>query len=195
MKIALFAAALACLSLAACNPAPTSAELGQDDPNAPETAAVDTKPRLYDAMSRTAESFTGGLEFHDQARAGPNAAPSMQIIAEMGHEWDVTWVQDQNGADTVAGRPWVTLLPIAADAPVNIYAVEKETVKAGTLNGGLCAPAATKFMVFSEGGNASGERQLSVAAFSDEAWPPKGVSGLCGTFTYVLRQDPAPGAQ
>lgn len=193
MKIALFA--LACLSLVACTPAPTSAELGQDDLNAPETAAVDSKPRVYDAMSRTAESFTGALEFHDQPRAGPNAAPSMNVVAEVGHTWDITWVQDQNGADTVAGRPWVTLLPIAADTPVNIYSVDSETIKTGTPNGGLCAPAATKFMVFSEGGNASGERQLSVAAFSDEAWPPKNVSGLCGTFTYVLRQDPAPGAQ
>lgn len=193
MKTALFA--LACLALVACKPAPTTEELGQDDPNAPETAAVDTKPRIYDAMSKTAESLTGGLEFHDQPRAGPNAAPSMNVIAEMGHSWNITWVQDQTGADTIAGRPWVTLLPIAADAPVNIYSVENETINAGTPNGGLCAPAATKFMVFSEGGNASGERQLSVAAFSNEAWPPTNVSGLCGTFTYILRQDAAPGAQ
>lgn len=191
MKITL--AALALLSLAACNPAPNSAETGEDDPNSAATA--ESAPRVYDAMSRTAESFTGALEFHDAARAGPDAPRSMNVVAEMGHEWDITWVQDQTGADTIANRPWVTLLPIANDASVNVYTVDKETIKAGTANGGPCAPAATRFMVFSEGENASGERQLSIATFSDEQWPPKNVTGLCGTFTYVLRPDGAAGAQ
>jgi hypothetical protein len=194
MKIELLATALACLSLAACNPAPNADQLGQDDLNAPENAAANAAPRFYDAMSRTAEAFTGALEFHQSARAGPNAAPAMNMVAEAGHEWNLTWLQDQTGADTLAGRPWVTLLPIAADASVNIYSVDNEVIKAGTPNGGLCAPTATKFMVFSEGQNASGERQLSIAAFSNDKWPPENVTGLCGTFTYIFRQDLAPGA-
>jgi hypothetical protein len=188
IKSSLFA--LSVLALCACNPAPTADQLGQDEQAAVDEATGAAAPRLYDPMSKTAEAFTGTLEFTDEPRPGPNATPRMKIIAGMNHVWEISFVESVKAGDAVGGQQWIAFLPAAVDAQVNVYSVESETIDSGAVNGGLCAPQATSFMAFTEAQDEAGDTKMTMAAFKDKTWPPQeGQSAqLCGTFTYTLNK-------
>ncbi|MGH6644782.1 MAG: hypothetical protein ACRED3_19020, partial [Bradyrhizobium sp.] len=70
---------MAVLALAACQPkaaepALSEAEkMGQDEPGAPFDPPPATKPLPFEALSKTAESFTGNITLQALPPAGPNA--------------------------------------------------------------------------------------------------------------------------
>jgi hypothetical protein len=181
-------------ALGACNRPPSSEGLEQDEQPTLENASAVAAPRLYDPMSKTAEAFTGSLEFTDLPQVGPNEAPKIKIIAGLGHVWEISWVGQQAASEAIGGQQWLSFLPAAEGAQVNIYSVDAESINAQAPNGGLCAPDATGFMAFTEAPNATGDTQLTIAAFKDKAWPPQNgrPAQLCGTFSYTLNRPEAP---
>ncbi len=177
---------LVALALAACGP--SVEQLGQDDPGAPPVAAPSSAPRLYDPLSKTADAFTGALDITELPRPGANATEQIRITAGMGHVWEAEFIGTAMLSDKAGNATWSSLFPTAENAPVTIYAVNQETIKLGTLNGGPCDK--TGFFAITEYTGVSGEGEMQLAAFSGDAWPPAADKDppLCGTFSYLARK-------
>jgi hypothetical protein len=162
---------LACIALAACGPkAPgeTGASGARDGEHA---------PRHYEAISKTAEAFTGALDVTDIAPA------AIRIVADSGHVYEARLVSAGRGGDKVGVTAWTSIMPIPEDAAIALDSVTSELVNAKAANGGWCSPEKTRFLAlasYEEGG----AHMMQIAAFSDDAWPPARTPQLCGTFTY-----------
>ena len=181
---------LACfVALAACGPKTPD---GTDEPGAPEAAKVEHAPRHYDAISKTAEAFTGGLDVTDVDPVGPNATPSIKIITDNGHVYEANLVSTGRGSDKVGVTMWASILPIPEDADIALESVTQELVNAKAPNGGWCSPNKTGFLALATYKEDDREEMMQIAAFSDEQWPPARTPLLCGTFTYQLKTEVAP---
>jgi hypothetical protein len=197
MRILILAAA-SLLTLAACQPetkpaeesaavAPTPEEMGQDDPDAPFTPAEVGPPRTYEAFSKTAMSFTPGvLTLTPTKQQSPNLPPGAVFAFGNGYILETTEMPGgaEMGAAPFDFKPFIidtTGAPIDV-SKIQMHSVDKETVPAGTANGGFCDKTSflATYVVRSPGAE-----DLTIIPFSGDTWPPKDASVLCGTFGYA----------
>ena len=189
-------ALLAAMLLAACQPAsapapaapaePTAEELGQDEPGAVFTPAPVGPPRKYEAMSKTAMSFTPGV-----LTLTPTPQKSVNLpegaVFQFGNGYILDTTLMPGGA--MQGAPAFDFAPLffAADGqPVKpeevvMYSVDDEIVPPGSANGGFCDK--TSFLATYTKVGADPE-DITIAAFKGDQWPPLAGTALCGTFTY-----------
>ncbi|MDZ4761802.1 MAG: hypothetical protein SGJ21_12100 [Alphaproteobacteria bacterium] len=196
------ALAIVCLALGACQPqspdTPVVAEpeaTGQDAPDAPQPpAAIAMKPVTFEAMSKTAEAFTGAISLTAVSPVGPNATPTMILESASGLRYETRLVP--GGAAQASAIDWSSLFnteidlapDVASTSPsVDVHVVTSETAPDTAVNGGLCGvtPAFAIAMAVPIDAGAAG-RMMSLAAFSGDQWPPNDESRLCGVFNYVL---------
>ncbi len=196
MRVLILASA-SLLALAACQPetkpatetaavAPTPEEMGQDDPSVPFEAAPVGPPKVYEAMSKTAMSFTPGkLTVTPTPQQSINLPPGATFAFENGIKYETVMVSGGAGM----GDPvydWKSVFPNASGTvdvgDVEMYTVEGETIPPGTPNGGLC----DKPYIFAVYPHTDSQGEvLTIAAFTGDGWPPeKPDTALCGTFSY-----------
>lgn len=192
MRVLILASA-SLLALAACQPEtkpaqesaaaqPTPEEMGQDDPSVPFEAAPVGPPKVYEAMSKTAMSFTPGkLTVTPTPQQSINLPPGATFAFENGIKYETVMVPGGAGM----GDPvydWKGIFPNADVGDIQMYTVEAETVPPGTPNGGLCE----KPFIFAVNTKADPLGDvLTIAAFTGNGWPPeKPDTALCGTFSY-----------
>ena len=183
----------AVLALAACQPEaepvataePTPEEMGQDDPSVPFVPAAVGPARTFEAMSKTAMSFTPGkLTLTPTPQASPNLPEGAIFAFENGITYETTLMP---GGAEMSEKPYdlASLFPATAGefdpAKITMYTVDKETIPAKTPNGGFCKTAMA-FATYTQA-DTFGET-LTIAAFDGDEWPPKGDTHLCGTFAY-----------
>jgi hypothetical protein len=202
MRLVLLAAAFA---LAACQPAEPPAapdaapaagagETGQDEPGAPQApGGVAMTPVTFEAMSKTAESFTGAITLTAVSPVGPNAAPTMILETANGQRYETELVP--GGAAQASVVDWASVFntavdlsgePASASPSVDIHVVNAETVPETAPNGGFCGKTKTFALAIAAPIEGAGGRYLGLAAFSGDQWPPKEATQLCGTFNYIL---------
>lgn len=180
------------------SPEPTPEELGQDEPGAPMAPAPDPRPMTFEAMSRTAEAFTGAITLSAEPRGGPNAPPAMKLVGANG----LTLLTEliPGGAEQATVVDWKALfgeeVVVTGNAPpgapsVDVHSVVKEEAPAGAANGGFCgADTPTTFLAMATGLGAQGQPYMSLAAFKGDVWPPASADALCGTFNYIPPASP-----
>jgi hypothetical protein len=189
MRIAIAAAVLA---LAACEPAEQAeeaaapAEIAPGDPASSFTPAPVGSPRTYEAMSKTAMSFTPGVLILTPTQQKSENLPSGVVFAfGNGIIYETT---SMPGGAGQGERPfdWTNVMidpagPVDA-SKVEMFSVDKETVPPDAPNGGLCAKTSflATYIVRSPGAE-----DITIAAFQGDQWPPKEETALCGTFTYA----------
>ena len=196
MRILILAAA-ALFSVAACQPEtkpaqesaaaqPTLEDLGQDDPDIAFEPAPVGPPKTYEAMSKTAMSFTPGkLTVTPTPQQSINLPSGATFAFENGIRYET--VMAPGGAGM--GDPvydWKGVFPSAPDpidpSMIEMYTVEGETIPANAPNGGLCERPFI-FGVYPHT-DAQGE-VITIAVFTGNGWPPeKPDTALCGTFSY-----------
>jgi hypothetical protein len=190
-----FAIAAAILALAACQPtapteeaaAPAPEDLGQDDPNIPFAAAPVGPPRVYEAYSKTAMSFTPGVLTLTPTPQKSENLPSGAVFA-FGNGIIYETTSMPGGATQGATPPdWSKIMIDPSGAPIDaaqieMYSVDAETIPPGTPNGGFCKKTSflATYIVRSPGAE-----DMTIAAFEGDQWPPKDETALCGTFTYA----------
>ena len=194
---ALVLAAASMMALAACQPEtkpaeetaavePTAEELGQDDPSVVFEPAPVGRPKIYEAMSNTAMSFTPGkLTVTPTPQSSVNMPPGATFAFENGIRYETVIVPGGAGM----GDPvydWNAPFPSASGkveaGDVEMYTVEGETIPAGAPNGGLCEKPYI-FVVYPHT-DSQGE-VITIAAFTGTGWPPENPeTALCGTFSY-----------
>lgn len=197
MRIRLAAASL--LALAACQPEtkpasetaattpePTLEELGQDDPSVPFEPAAVGPPRTYEAMSKTAMSFTPGvLTLTPTPQASPNLPSGAVFAFGIGYTLKTTSMPGgaEQGARPFDFKPFIidpSGTPIDV-SKIEMYSVDEENVPQNAPNGGFCDR--TSFLA-TYTVRSPGAEDMTIVAFSGDVWPPKDASVLCGTFTY-----------
>jgi hypothetical protein len=191
MRIAIAAAVLA---LAACEPAkpaeeaaaPAGEATGADHPASSFTPAPAGPPRTYEAMSKTAMSFTPGvLILTPTQQKSENLPPGVVFAFGNGIIYETT---SMPGGALQGEKPFdfANIMidpagPIDA-SKIEMFSVDKETVPPDAPNGGLCAKTSflATYVVRSPGAE-----DITIAAFQGDQWPPKEETALCGTFTYA----------
>lgn len=197
MRILILAASL--FALAACQPEtkpaqesaaaqPTPEELGQDDPDIPFEPAPVGPPKTYEAMSKTAMSFTPGkLTVTPVPQQSINLPSGATFSFENGLKYETVMVPGGAGM----GDPvydWKDVFPNASGAvdvgDIEMYTVEGETIPQGLPNGGLCE----KPFIFGVYPHTDSQGEvITVAVFTGNGWPPeKPDTALCGTFSYSV---------
>lgn len=190
--------ALAALLAAACGESPvqtaaepTPEEMGMDDPNAPPSPDPEIAPVTFEAMSRTAESFTGAITLEALPRVGPNAAPRMKLTAANG----LTYVTELVPGGELQGIDWSILFGAPIDpsnrsslTSVDVHVVQEETVPPGLTNGGLCGQDGVFAIAMAMPIEGAGGSYIGVAAFSGDVWPPESEAALCGIYNYLPPQ-------
>lgn len=182
----------AVLALAACQPEakpvePTPEELGQDDPSEPFVPAAVGPARTYEAMSKTAMSFTPGkLTVTPTPQASINLPEGAIFAFENGIKYETTLMP---GGAEMGEKPYdfASLFPATAGpfdpTKVVMYSIDKETIPEKTPNGGFCK----KTFAFATYTQADAQFEtMTIAAFDGDQWPLKDDTHLCGTFSYTL---------
>jgi hypothetical protein len=184
------------LGLAACQPA--AVEQVEETPVAPlpEQPVMQARAATFEAMSTTAQAFTGAITLSAEPRASADAPPSMKLAAANG----LTFVTEliPGGAEQATKVDWKALfgseVVVSGNPPpgapsVDVHAVIKEDVPNTATNGGYCGPAPTGYIAMATGLEVQGQQVMSIAAFEGDVWPPANETDLCGTFNYA---PPAP---
>lgn len=189
---------LVVLALAACQPSP--AETAEETPvapaPAPEEPVVQARGATFEAMSRTAEAFTGNITLNAEPRARDDAPPSMKLVGANG----LTFVTGliPGGAEQATKVDWKALfgeqVVVSGNPPpgapsVDVHRIVREDVPQTATNGGYCGQAPTGFIAMATGLEVQGQPFMSIAAFKGDVWPPANETDLCGTFNYA---PPAP---
>lgn len=191
--------------LAACGgpapaPEPTPEEMGQDEPGAPMEPAPAPRPVVFEAMSKTAEAFTGAITLTAEPRSGPNAAPSMKLVGANG----LTYVTEllPGAAEQATVIDWKALFgeevvvtgnPPPGAPSIDVHSISREEVPATAANGGLCGKdTPLSFIAMATGLESGGQEFISIAAFKGNVWPPAAETDLCGTFNYIPPAPPLP---
>lgn len=181
------------LALAACQPEtkpaqetaaaqPTPEEMGQDDPSVPFEPAPVGPPKTYEAMSKTAMSFTPGkLTVTPVPQQSINLPSGATFAFENGIKYETVMVPGGAGM----GDPvydWKGIFPNADVGDIEMYTVEAETIPPGTPYGGLCE----KPYIFAVYPHTDSQGEvITIAGFTGNGWPPeKPDTALCGTFSY-----------
>lgn len=181
--------------LAACQPVsepapvtpePTPEEMGQDDPSVPFVPAAVGPAKEYEAMSKTAMSFTPGvLKITPTPQKSPNLPEGAVFAFGNGYILDTTL--SPGGA--MMGETPYNFAPVFIMPPdqtfnpddVRLYDVDDEIVPPGAPNGGFCDK--TSFIA-TYTVTSPGAEDITIAAFNGGQWPPAAETALCGTFTY-----------
>jgi hypothetical protein len=201
MRLAMLSAVLpAALVIAACqpqtgdvaaiDPEPDYEALGMDDPDAPPTPDPDLSSVTLEALSRTAEAFTGAITLQALPRPGPNAAPRMKLSAAKGLTYETELAP---GAAEQASLDWSAIFstPInldnpAPDAPsIDIHFIADESISPSAPNGGLCGAEPVFALAMATPIPMGDDSVVGLAAFKGTQWPPLDDSALCGAFTYA----------
>jgi hypothetical protein len=187
--------AAAVLSLAACEPAKLAeeatapagpAEVAPGDPASSFIPAPAGPPRTYEAMSKTAMSFTPGVFILTPTQQkSENLPPGMVFAFGNGIIYETT---SMPGGAMQGEKPfdWSKVIIDPAGhvdaSKVEMYSIDKETVPPDAPNGGLCTKTSflATYIVRSPGAE-----DITIAAFQGDQWPPKEETALCGTFTYA----------
>ena len=185
------------IALTACQPetkpaqesaavAPTPEELGQDDPDVPFEPAPVGPPKTYEAMSKTAMSFTPGkLTVTPTPQQSINLPSGATFAFENGIRYET--VMAPGGAGM--GHPVYDFRGVFPSAPdpvdpgmIEMYTVEGETIPPTAPNGGLCE----KPFIFAVYPHTDSQGEvITIAVFTGTGWPPeKPETALCGTFAY-----------
>lgn len=183
---------LAVLALGACQPEakpaePTPEAMGQDDPSVPFVPAALGSARTYEAMSKTAMSFTPGkLVITPTPQASINLPEGAIFAFENGIKYETTLMP--GGAD-MGEMPYdfASLFPATAGpfdpAKIVMYGIDSETIPEKTPNGGFCGKVFA-FAIYTQADDQF--ETMTIAAFDGDQWPPKDDAHLCGTFSYTL---------
>lgn len=202
MKATMTAALLGAFLITACGGPtapvePTPEEMGQDEPGAPMEPAPDPRPMVFEAMSKTAEAFTGAITLTAEPRSGPNSPPSMKLVGANG----LTYVTEllPGAAEQATSVDWKALFgadvvvggdPAPGAPSIDIHSISREEVPAAAMNGGFCGKdTPPSFIAMATGLESGGQPFISIAAFKGNVWPPAAETDLCGTFNYI---PPAP---
>jgi len=186
--------AVAVLALAACEPgkpaeeatSPALSEIASGNPASSFMPAPVGPTRTYEAMSKTAISFTPGVLIMTPTQQKSENLPSGMVFAfGNGIIYETTATP---GGAVQGEKPfdWTNIIvdpagPVDA-SKVEMFSVDKETVPPDAPNGGLCAK--TSFLA-SYVVRSPGAEDITIAAFQGDTWPPKDATALCGTFTYA----------
>ena len=187
--------AAAILALAACEPAKpaeeaaapaASSEAVEGGPASSFMPAPVGPPRTYEAMSKTAMSFTPGVLIMTPTQQKSENLPAGMVFAfGNGIIYETT---SMPGGAVQGEKPfdWTKVM-IDPAGPVDVskvemFSIDRETVPPDAPNGGLCAKTSflATYVVRS-----SGAEDITIAAFQGDMWPPKEETALCGTFTYA----------
>lgn len=197
MKLHTSVVALAAM-LASCgptsDPASTEAamreEMGQDDPGIPFEPAPVGPPKTYEAMSKTAMSFTPGtLTFTPTPQQGINLPSGATFAFGNGYTLETTLVP---GGAGMGEKPF-DFSPFYTNADgtpagiddIEVYSVEKETVPPTATNGGFCDK--TGFIAV-QTVTSPGAEDFKIIAFKSDGWPVESEAAVCGTFNYSRAQ-------
>jgi hypothetical protein len=177
---------------AACGPessdeaeAPAAAVEAPSEPRAAQTAGM-----RFDALSKTAESFTGGISLSVLEPASPDDPPAMRLESDFGHIYETDLLP---GGAEQAAVDWsaifntpIDLASRADGAPsVDVHIVASETIPPVAPNGGLCGREPVYAIAMATPLQMPGGTVLGIAAFSGDQWPPVSETALCGTFNYA----------
>lgn len=196
MRIALVGIVCA---LAACQPASVQTDErtattapAPESVAAPEQPVMQSRAAMFEAMSRSAEAFTGAITLTAAPRASADAPPAMKLSGAKGLVLTTELVP--GGAQQADRVDWAALFgsdvatagnPERGAPSIDIHSVVKEDVPATATNGGYCGRAPTAFIAMATGLIVQGQSFMSIAAFKGDAWPPQSETDLCGTFNYA----------
>jgi hypothetical protein len=191
------ATALAVFALAACQPAPvevakapTPEKPGREEhPGFFEPGYV-APPSHYEPISDTARNVTPGV-FRLTVTPTPRKSeglPAGAIFAfRNGYILETTLIPDGSQKGLRKHHPdWESVFRIftgALDpASIDVYGVDKEMIPKDASDG-FCAK--TGFLaVYVPLTKVSGGKDMFIAAFEGDQWPPVADTALCGLFTY-----------
>ncbi|MDI1363608.1 MAG: hypothetical protein PSX79_01850 [bacterium] len=157
---------------------------------------VNGEARYLQAYSTTANAFTGDVTL-TATPAKDGAVAPVTLSSKLGLKYQLESVKD--GGQAAAGQlDWskIMLTPVkfaysTGDGKdptlVFVYKVISETIPRKSVNGGFCPK--TGYLAFTTD-FARQSDTLTIAAFSDGAWPPEDGARLCGTFNYGARYSP-----
>jgi hypothetical protein len=134
---------------------------------------------VYQPVSTTARSITDTLEV-----AGD------EIQLGFGHVYRTEAVRMAPAADIAA---FARVASAQGATAFEVRKVTEELVNARAVNGGLCRPEATTFIVLGAAPDADGVTQaVSMLAYQGAAAPTAATveRGLCGTFLYAREESP-----
>lgn len=181
----------AAMVLGGCDATSSSGDAISSAPARPAAASRRAPPAdpywasRFDAISNTATSITGELQFQPsagdaQASLGFALAGRYETVAQ-GKALGL------DAYSTAESATWSELLGVPMDGIVDVRKVTVEALAAGAPNGGLCGTVPTKWIAIVRRPESEGSDSLMIAAFSgDQAPNPQGDdAALCGTFTYA----------
>jgi len=182
------------LGLAACQPAVETPEVAPDP--ASDQPLMQARPVVFEAMSSTAQAFTGAITLTAEARTSADALPAMKLGGANGLALLTELVP--GGAEQAAGVDWSVLFgqevvvtgnPAPGAPSVDVHRIVREDVPTTASNGGYCGQTPTRFIAMATGLEVQGQPFMSIAAFRGDVWPPVDETDLCGVFNYA---PPAP---
>lgn len=185
--------AAAILALTACEPAKPADDVAaapqHEERGHPASSVMPPPvdpPRTYDAMSKTAMSFTpGALTLAPTPQKSENIPAGAIFAFSNGITYEATSIPGramQGATPPDWSKVFIDTSGALIDASqVQMYSVDKETVPAGAPNGGFCRETSflATYIVRSPGAE-----DITIAAYQGDTWPPKDDTALCGTFTY-----------
>jgi hypothetical protein len=188
MRLVLLAASL--LTLAACQPAadkpkePTPEELGQDDPNIPFKPAAVGPSVKYEAVSNTALTITGDLQFTPTPQPSENMTSGADFFFGNGQIYKTRLEPGMATQGTPAFPKWPEIMPGVDPEKIEMYTVEEETIPANATQGGLCE-AKTFAIAIGRRRDDKGEI-ITLIGFTGTQWPPLDPETVkCGTFDFT----------
>lgn len=146
----------------------------------------------FEAMSRTAEAFTGAITLTPGLSAAPDAPPAMQLVADNGLSLSTELME--RGAEETDRIDWTAVFGDsgsngsgeAGRRSIDMHRVIAEAAPAGSVNGGLCGRQEKPAFLAMATGLVSGDQPyLAIAAFRGKTWPPASDQALCGVFNYL----------
>lgn len=172
--------------VAGCKPAPEAVEPASAPAQTPATPiaplAAAAPPVVatvgaFEPLSTTASGITGDLIL---------TADGLTFAKDQSYVTAAPALVEATAPTNSSGDSWASVLMVPADAKIEVRAVTAETVGSKAPNGGLCAPARTTFIGLVAGSDATGGKNLKLAAFKG-ARPDiaSGPTDLCGTFMYA----------
>ncbi len=192
MRLAIAAALLA---LAACQPAGPAEEAAAPAAHEPITPGHPASsfmpapvgpPRTYEAVSKTAMSFTPGVLIMTPTQQKSENEPSGMVFAFGNGLIYETTAMPGGASQGATPFDWTNVM-IDPTGPVDpskieMFAVDREKVPPDAPNGGLCKTTSflATYIV-----RTPGAEDITIAAFQGDRWPPRDETALCGTFTYA----------
>ncbi|MBU6318680.1 MAG: hypothetical protein KGS00_03430 [Alphaproteobacteria bacterium] len=182
------------ISSPAVSPSPLeeTAPLSPDAASPPAAGEIRMKPVVFQPVGEPAASATGALSLTAIRPALPDAAPAMSLETQTGLRYQTELAQ--GGVGLTDDFDWTALFaipPAQAKASPSALSVDVHKVT-GEISGasdapGLCGARPVRMLaIVTPVEGPDGGRQLRMAVFSADGWPPEDIGGLCGVFAYAL---------